>query len=178
MASDYGLNFGFRRSDESMATREGRFKTPVAGNPLLQGSAVELDPATPGYLKASAASAPPMTGLRGLLVQEESHILSSVFAPTPGLGHDSIDLGFCKKDQLSVMWAGVGTKVWFKNTVAYSRGTRSKAAVDIVDLTGVVVGDNLGWNGTKWAEAAGLPTAWLTVTLVSGTTYCEAVVTF
>src|SRR6187551_616330 len=28
MASDYRLNFGFRRSDESMATREGRFKTP------------------------------------------------------------------------------------------------------------------------------------------------------
>jgi hypothetical protein len=177
MASDYGLNFGFRRSDESMATREGRFKTPVGGNALLQGSAVELDPANPGYLKACAASAPPMTGLRGLLVQEESH-LGSVFQNAPYLGHDSIDLGLCKKDQLSVMWAGVGTKVWFKNTLAYSRGNRSKAAVNLVDLTGVVVGDNLGWNGTLWAEAAGLPTAWLTVTLVSGTTYCEAVVTF
>jgi hypothetical protein len=40
-----------------------------------------------------------------------------------------------------------------------------------------VVGDSLGWNGTKWAEAAGLPTAWLTVTNVA-TDYCEAVVTF
>jgi hypothetical protein len=177
MASDYGLNFGFRRSDESMATREGRFKTPAGGNALLQGCAVELDAATPGYLKLSAASAPPLTGLRGLLVQEESH-LGGVFSNVPLLGHDSIDLGFCKKDQLSVMWAGVGTKVWFKNTVAYSRGGRTKAAVDIVDLTGVVVGDNLGWNGTKWIEAAGLPTAWMTVTAVSGTTYCEAVITF
>lgn len=177
MASDYGLNFGFRRSDESMATREGRYKTPATGA-LLQGTAVEIDAATPGYLKKSAASAPPLTGLRGLLVQEESHIMSSMFTASPGLGHDSIDLGTCKVDQLSVMWAGVGTKVWFKNTPAYSRGTRTKGAVNIIDLTGVVVGDNLGWNGTLWVEAAGLPTAWMTVTLVTGTTYCEAVVTF
>jgi hypothetical protein len=183
MASDYGLNFGFRRSDESMATREGRFKTPATGSPLLQGSAVELDPAKPGYLKQSAAAPAPITGLRGLLVQEESHIMSSVFVPAPGLGHDSIDLGACKLDQLSVMWAGVGTKVWFRNTAAYSRGTRSKPAVTMVDVTGLVVGDNLGWDGSKWVEAAGLPTAWMTVTLVSGTAatagaYVEAVVTF
>lgn len=176
MASDYGLNFGFRRSDESMATREGRFKTPTTGDRLKQGVAVEIDPANPGYLKVSAAGAVPVTGLRGLLVQEESH-LGSVFEPAPYLGHDSIDLGTCKKDQLSVMWAGVGTKVWFKNTAAYARGDRSKAAVQMVDLTGVAVGDSLGWDGTKWVEAATAGAAWLTVTLVS-TDYCEAVVTF
>src|SRR4051812_3207087 len=115
MAPDYGLNFGFRRSDESMATREGRFKTPKAGV-LLQGTAVMLDAATPGYLKACPANQGPVTGLTGMLVQEESHILSSMFQAAPGLGHDSLDLGSCKVDQLSVMWAGVGTKVWFKNT--------------------------------------------------------------
>ena len=177
MASDYGLNFGFRRSDESMATREGRFKTPAAGTALLIGTAVEIDPATPGYLKACAASALPVTGLRGLLVQEESH-LGSIFEASPYLGHDSIDLGTAKKDQLSVMWAGVGTKVWFKNTAAYARGTRSKAAVNFVDLTGVAVGESLLWNGTRWASADATPTAaWLTVTALS-TDYCEAVVTF
>lgn len=93
------------------------------------------------------------------------------------LGHDSLDLGTAKKDQLSVMWAGVGSKIWFKNTGAYSRGTRSKDAVQMVDLTGVAVGDSLGWNGTRWAEAASAAAAWLTVTNVS-TDYCEAVVTF
>jgi len=183
MASDYGLNFGFRRSDESMATREGRNKTPNTGNPLLQGSAVELDAAKPGYLKQSAAAAPPVTGLRGLLVQEESHILSSMFQAAPGLGHDSIDLGSCKLDQLSVMWAGVGTKVWFKNTAAYARGTRSKAAVTMVDVTGVAIGNALAWDGAKWIKEGTAGTGWLTVTLVTGTAatagaYVEAVVTF
>lgn len=176
MASDYGLNFGFRRSDESMATREGRFKTPV-DSALLIGTAVEIDPATPGYMKQSDANAAPVSGLRGLLVQEEAH-LGSVFEASPYLGHDSIDLGTAKPDQLSVIWAGVGTKVWFKNSAAYSRGTRSKAAVQMVDLTGVAVGDSLGWNGTRWAKADGTTVqSWLTVTNVS-TDYCEAVVTF
>lgn len=174
MASDYGLNFGFRRSDESMATREGRFKTPATGTALLIGTAVELDPANPGYLKQCAAGATAVSGLRGVLVQEESHI-SGVFE-TGLLGHDSLDLGTAKKDQLSVMWAGVGTKFWFRNTDAYARGTRSKDAVDMVVLTGVTVGDQLGWNGTAWAEATGAA-AWLTVTNVA-TDYCEAVCTF
>jgi hypothetical protein len=178
MASDYGLNFGFRRSDESMATREGRFKTPASGTALLIGTAVEIDPANPGYLKASAAGADAVSGLRGVLVQEESH-LGSIFALGADFngGHDSLDLGVAKKDQLSVMWAGIGTKVWFKNTPVYDRGTRHRDAVQIVDLTGVVVGDSLGWNGTRWAEATGAD-AWMTVTHVVGTDYCEAVLTF
>lgn len=177
MASDYGLNFGFRRSDESMATREGRFKTPKTGNPLRIGTAVEIDPATPGYLKASAAGADAVSGLRGLLVQEEQHI-GSIFDLSNGLnGHDSLDLGLAKLDQLSVMWAGVGTKVWFQNTPAYDRGTRHRDAVQMVDLTGVTVGGSLGWDGTKWVGATGAD-AWLTVTHIVGTDYCEAVLTF
>lgn len=171
MASDYGLNFGFRRSDESMATREGRFKTPAGGNALRIGTAVEIDPATPGYLK-KAASGKPVTGIKGLLVQEESHIPGLFDVP----GHDSYDLGIAKLDQLSTMWAGVGTKVWFRNTAAYSRGTRSRTAVQMVDLSGVSVGDGLTWDGTKWVKA-GADDAWLHVTAVS-TDYCEAVVGF
>lgn len=179
MASDYGLNFGFRRSDESMATREGRFKTPASGSALLQGSAVELDPASAGYLKQSASGADAVVGLRGLLVQEESH-LGSVFSAAPYLGHDSIDLGSCKLDQLSVMWAGAGTKVWFKNTPAYSRYGRTKGAVTIVDLTTgtPAVGDALGWDGSKWVKDADAVDQWMTITHISGTTYCEAVLKF
>lgn len=180
MASDYGLNFGFRRSDESNATREGRQKTPATGSALLLGSAVQLDPAAPGYLKLCAADADPQTGLTGLLVQEESH-LGSVFQGAPLLGHDSIDLGSAKLDQLSTMWGGP-SKIWLQNSPAYARGTRSKAAVAIVDLTGVAIGDSLKWNGSKWVKATGTTHAWMTVTLVntatSGKEYCEAVLNF
>lgn len=175
MASDYGLNFGFRRSDESMATREGRFKTPVDADPLLlQGSAVEIDPAVPGYMKQADANEAPKSGLNGLLVQEESHLFSAFEEH----GHDSYSLGRAKNDQLSVIWAGVGTKVWFRNTAARNRFGRTSDAVQIVDLTGVAVGDSLGWNGTRWAKADGTTVqAWMNVTNVS-TDYCEAVLTF
>ena len=175
MASDYGRNFGFRRSDESMATREGRFKTPATGDALRIGTGVMLDDANPGYLKVATAGAP-LSGLHGLLVQEESHI-PDLWNRVDVNGHDSYDLGIAKKDQLSVMWAGVGTKVWFRNTEDYSRGGRSVEGYQMVDLTGVGVGDQLTWNGTLWA-AASAGNGWLTVTSVVGDDYCEAVVGF
>lgn len=177
MASDYGLNFGFRRSDESLATREGRFKTPASGSQLLIGTAVELDPAEPGYLKQSAAGADAVTGLRGILVQEDSYI-GSIFEAAPFLGHDSLDLGLAKLDTLSTMWAGAGTKIWLKNTDAYARFGRSKDAVTIVDLTGVVVGNSLGWDGSKWVKDTDAVDQWMTVTHITGTDYCEAVLVF
>lgn len=182
MASDYGLNFGFRRSDESFSVREGRFRSPKTGT-HLQGELVTLDPANPGYLKKAAANAKGVTGLVGLLVQEESHI-GSVFEAAPYLGHDSLDLGTAKNDQPTVMWSGAGVKVWLKNTPAYSRGDRSKDAVTVVDVTGVAIGDALGWDGSKFVKADGttIP-ALATVTSVSGTAatagaYVEAVLTF
>lgn len=174
MASDYGLNFGFRRSDESMAIREGRQKTPASGTPLLLGTAVQIDPAAPGFLKQAAAAAVPISGFFGLLVQEESH-LGNVFSAAPDLGYDSIDLGIAKRNQLSTIWSGDGTKVWFKNTPAYDRGDRHRDAVTLVTMTGVLVGDRLGWDGTKWVENATQP--WMVVTLVANN-YCEAVLTF
>lgn len=174
MASDYGLNFGFRRSDESVTTREGNFKTPVGGSALLLGTAVEIDPAVPGYLKACAANAQPLSGTHGLLVQEENHLPELFDVP----GHDSISLGTAKKDRRSVITAGVGCKVWFRNTAAYSRAGRTKGAVEIVTETGLVVGDQIGWDGSKWVEADGTPTpVWMTVTRVSAD-YCEAVLSF
>lgn len=176
MASDYGLNFGFRRSDETLANREGRFRTPPDGD-LRQGTAVMIDPDEPGFLKECPANQAAVTGLTGLLVQEESH-LGSVFSAAPFLGHDSLDLGTTKNDQPAVMWGGPGTKVWLKNTPAYNRGGRSKAAVTVVDLTGVGLGDQLGWDGSKFVKADVDTTGWMTVTNVSGTDYCEAVLSF
>lgn len=180
MASDYGLNFGFRRSDESMAVREGRLKTPV-GSALKLGTAVEQDAAT-GFLKQSAANAAPKTGLHGLLVQEEDFItkMGSGYATQ---SWDSFDLGVALANKLSVVYAGAGTKVWFRNTASQTRADgRVTSAVTIVDVTGVAVGDGLGWDGSKWVKSDGGTTPhWLRVTAVSGSgssAYVEAVLQF
>lgn len=175
MASDYGLNFGFRRSDETLAVREGRFRSPKSAT-VLQGQLVMLDKDNPGYLKVAPANTNPVTGLVGLAVQEEAH-LGSVFEAAPFQGHDSIDLGTCKRDAPTVMWSGVGTKVWFKNTPDYDRGTRHKDAVQFIDTTGLVIGDSLAWDGAKFVKSgSGLP-ALMTVTHL-GAEYAEAVLTF
>lgn len=180
MASDYGLNFGFRRSDESVATREGRFKTPDSGSPLRLGIAVQIDAAEPGYLKMCAANAAPLTGSHGILVQEESH-LGDIFSVSP-LNYDSYDLGLAKLDTLSVIWGGP-SKIWLRNTPAYARGSRSKDAVQMVSLTSLAVGDQLGWDGSKWVKSDGSTTPhWMTVTAKAGSTstdgYVEAVLNF
>ncbi len=173
MASDYGLNFGFRRSDESMSRHEGRFKTP-AGITWRLGTAVEIDPATPGYLKRSAADAVPLPGIHGLLVQEESH-LRSIYNSE---GWDSFDLGIAKPEQLSVVWFGAGTKVWFRNTAGSTRiDGRVIPSVAMVVMTGIAVGDALTWNGTAWAKDADASAAWMRVTATS-TDYVEAVLQF
>lgn len=176
MASDYGLNFGFRRSDESMAVREGRHKTPV-GVELRQGTAVEIDPANPGFMKQSAANPTPLTGYHGLLVQEDAHLFS-IHEPQ---WRDTYQLGRTKPNKLSVIWSGAGTKVWFRNTAAETRYDGADYdAVDMFNATGVDVGDGLGWDGTQWvATDATTTNAWLTVTLVNASAgYVEAVLNF
>lgn len=174
MASNYGLNFGFRRSDESVRSiAEGRFKTPAGGNALLLGTAVEIDPASAGYLKVSSANAALVPGFSGLLVQEEIFIRS--FYEQQEL--DSFSLGVAKKDKLSVLTSGSGTKVWLKNTGAQSRADgRSIAAVNIWVTSTVTVGTYLGWNGTAWAHTTTPAEYWFVVTGVDVTNgYCEAV---
>jgi len=176
MASNYGLNFGFRRSDISISMRDGRSKTPATGNALLLGTAVQLDPANPGYLKQAAANAAPKSGLSGILVQEEDHIEDFQLFSVPG--HTSLDLGTAVKDKLAIMWSGQGVKIWLKNTGNYSRFGVTKDPVTIVDTTGVAVGDSLGWDGSKWVKSDGTTTPhWLTVTAVTSG-YVEAVLTF
>lgn len=147
MASDYGLNFGFRRSDESVAVREGRLKTPVAGTFRL-GSLVQFDPALVGYLAACAASAVGEGATVGLLVQEE--IWNRSIYETNHL--DSFGLGVAYNNRPSVIVAGAGTKVWFKNTAVQTRADgRVIAAVTMVDFaTPPVPMGYLTWDGTKY----------------------------
>jgi hypothetical protein len=175
MASDYGLNFGFRRSDESVRVSEGRVKTPATGPLLMLGTAVELDPANAGYLKAAATGKGMRPGTCGLLVQEEDWdrtIYQSELV-------DSFGLGVAKPNRLSVITTGAGTKVWFKNTAGSTRADgRIIPAVTMVTLTSVAVGRGLAWNGTTWVDVADptAATSFMEVTyLDSAKGYVEAV---
>lgn len=176
MASEYGLNFGFRRSDESLRLSEGRLKTPV-GATLRIGTAVELDPATPGYLKQCAANARPVPGQHGLLVQEENFLMGTYDV----VGYDSFDNGLSKPNTLSVVTSGAGVKVWYKNTTGATRADgRVTSTVTMFTAAAVALGDRLGWDGTKWVESDGTTIPhWFVVTSISVSTgYVEAVMTF
>lgn len=177
MASDYGVNFGFRRSDESVRLSEGRVKTPATGPLLMLGTAVELDPANAGYLRAAAASAKPRPGTCGLLIQEEIWD-RSIYGPERV---DSFQIGIAYPNRLSVITTGAGTKAWFKNTTAQTRADgRSISAVTMVTLTGVAVGHGLAWDGTFWVNVADPtdPTSFMEVTYLDAARgYVEAVFT-
>lgn len=176
MASNYGLNFGFRRSDESMATREGRLKTPATGT-FRQGMWVSQDPAADGYLKAAAADAPGEPGVTGLLIQEEAHFNSVYGADTAGFDSFSSRLGVAKNETRSAIWTGAGLKVWFKNTLGSTRADgRVIAAVTMVDFTGLVLGDYLKWDGTKYVEGTAANAAFKITKIDAANTYLEAVV--
>ena len=152
--SDYGLNFGFLRSDESSrSAAEGRFKTPV-GSSLALGTMVEIDPANPGRLKAATAGTVPVTGYSGLLLQE-LEFDRSIYESGPD-AMDSSMKGIAKANRLAVITSGAGTKVWFKNTPGSTRadGRVISARTLVADLGSLAVGDTLGWNGTQWAKGA------------------------
>jgi hypothetical protein len=168
-ASVYGRNFGFRRSDETLRVTEGRFKTPATGAQLLLGTAVQIDPANPGYLRACDANATLVPGFAGILTQDEFH-LPSIYQPQV---IDSYYLGVAKLNRLSVINTGDGVKVWFQNTAAQTRPDgRVIAAVTLITTSGLVVGDQFGWDGTKWAEVNGttITNAWFTTTSVTTVT--------
>jgi hypothetical protein len=153
--SDYGLNFGFLRSDESSrSAAEGRFKTP-AGSSLRLGTMVEIDPAAPGYLKASAANAEPVTGFSGLLLQELEWY-RSIYESEADLV-DTFMKGVAKPNNLAVITSGAGTKVWLRNTAAVTRadGRVINAVTMVTNPASLAVGDTLSWNATVWAKTDG-----------------------
>lgn len=177
MASDYGLNFGFRRSDESVRLSEGRVKTPVAGARLRLGTAVEIDPASAGYLKQAASGVKIRPGTSGLLIQEEDWDRTIYESPRI----DSFALGLAYNNRLSVITTGAGTKVWMKNTASQTRADgRVIAAVAIFTATSVAVGRGLAWNGTVWVDASDptASTSFMEVTYFDAAkAYLEAVLT-
>jgi hypothetical protein len=170
MASDYGVNFGFRRSDESMAIREGRLKVPTTGT-FKQGDCVVFDTANAGFLTLGAAGEEAVSGWSGILVQEEVWDRSIYGVNTL----DSFNLDEVLNNRLAAIWSGAGVKVWMRNTAEQVRadGRTIPAATRWV-TTGVALGDYLGWNGTAWAKTTTAAEQFMRVTLVSGE-YVEAV---
>lgn len=152
MASNYGANFGFRRSDESLLVREGRFRVPASGT-YRMGTLVAINAAAPGFLRAANALEIGEGGTVGLLVQEEAHINSIYSAEM--VDTYSSRMGVAKNNSLAVITSGAGGKVWLKNTAGLTQADgRVIAAVTMVDLTGVAVLDYLKWTGTQFAKSA------------------------
>lgn len=175
MASDYGLNFGFRRSDETMRSgNEGRLKVPAAGT-FHQGDVVTFDPANPGFIRMAPADSPIEPGFTGLLIQEEGWD-TSIYQAAPG---DSFGRGMAKNGRLASIWTGAGLKVWLKNTAGQNRADgRIIAARDVVDpaaMAGLAIGDLLRWDSTRFAAGGTDANAFARVTLTNGVDYVEAV---
>jgi len=168
--SNYGLNFGFRRSGGDSATREGRFRVPGTGD-YRQGDLVTIDNANPGFVKKAPAGAAIVPGVTGLLIQHQGWDASTFEAPQV----DSHDLGKARNGVLATIWSGQGIKVWFRNTPAETRfDGRKIAAVTVQDLTGVAMGDDLQWDGAKWVEKT-TGAAVLRVLQTDGSAFAESV---
>lgn len=180
MASDYGLNFGFLRSGESMSVREGRMSVPAAGT-FIQGDLVMIDAANAGYMKKAPSNTGAKTGVVGLLVQEDPNLYDSIYNRIgPGILHDSYDLSRVVNSRMAIIWSGSGVKFWIRNTAATTRPDGSPvAAVTKFDFTTVAVnlGDEVGWDGSKFVAVSGAVTVSVgTVTFKSTDgTYAEIV---
>lgn len=107
----YSRNFGFRSFENIV--RDGRFRTPRTGDAYLIGTAVMVDPATPGYFTRPAA-AQPATPLCGIVLYEHIQHQGTDMGLTST--HDS-PYNTAPPGRYAQMIHGVGTKVWFRNTV-------------------------------------------------------------
>lgn len=161
-----GDSFGFRRSDEILHSgAEANFKVPVSGA-FLQGDLVEIDPASPGYLKKSATDKPLVPGVRGLLVQYGQLRIEPGLTGT--VVFNTRDLSKVVNDAPAVIVTGAGIKVWVKNLASVSApGRRAYSAETRVTLASLAVGDLVQWDGSKFVEATAPANAIGTVTKVT-----------
>lgn len=144
--SDYGLNFGFRRDEPSV--KEGRYRVPASGDFRI-GDLVTVDFTNPGFVTKAAANARFEGGVTGLLIQEEGWHPSVYAAPIV----DSFGRGKAINGQPAAIYTGDGLKIWLRNTGSQTRPDgRQISSVTVVDLTSVVLGDLLKWDGAKWAR--------------------------
>lgn len=108
----YSRNFGMRSFEN--VVRDGRFRVPKAGTPLLIGAPVTLDTANPGFLKLATAAQAPSPGCGAVVFEHIQHKGVDTFLTT------NVDAPFNRVPlgQYAQMMHGVGVKVWLKNTTA------------------------------------------------------------
>jgi hypothetical protein len=131
----YTRNFGMRSFEN--VVRAARFRVPTTGDQFLIGTAVQLDSANPGFLKRPDAGQNP-DATCGVVVYEHITRTGDPFTTT------ALDFELVPAGQYAQVMRGPGVKVWFKNTSeALSYDGKVRAGVDLVDLTGVSVGDGI-----------------------------------
>lgn len=175
--TDYGPNFGFRRSAEEFTLREGRLKLPGTGT-YHQGDLVKRDIANDGYLTVAANTETAKPGVTGLLIQEEGWDYSIYGESEVG---DTYTRGGVRLNKMAQLVSGSGVKFWLRNNAAVTNPDRTIAARTVVTVTSLAIGDYLGWDGTKWVENATAAQQHAVVTKVSGsgaTGYVEAVLLY
>lgn len=168
----YGRNFGMRSFEN--VVRDGRFRVPASGNPLMIGEPVMLDPDNPGRLKKATEAAAPGPNC-GIVVFEHIQNKSDALTLADDAPYNQVPLGVYAQ-----MMHGAGAKVWFKNTQAktlYDGRQRSSFSFVVDTLTSLKPGDGLVPDGAgKWRKTDGTSTAdvggtaWLTVEQVNPTT--------
>jgi hypothetical protein len=163
----YSRNFGMRGFENIV--RDGRFRVPKDGTPLLIGSPVQVDFATPGFMK-QAGAAEVKSPTCGVLVFEhiqfkgvDTALVTQYDAP-----FNQVPLG-----QYAQIVHGAGAKVWFKNTTdktMYDGSTQ--AGVTLLTTTDLEVGDFLvpAADGTWVASTDGATDGWLQVEQYNSTT--------
>lgn len=172
--SDYGLNFGFRRSGDDSAVREGRYRVPVGETVYHQGDLVTIDTSEEDLLTLAAAGARMEPGVTGLLIQE--HELFSIHEVELGRHDDSSYRGVARQGYLATIWASEGEKIWLRNTPTETRPDgRVVPGRTVFNSAGVSKGSTLEWSGTAWrATTSGLPVLRV-VEINDAGTYLEAV---
>lgn len=149
--TDYGYNFGFRRSSDTFRITEARYRTP-ANSSLLLGTLVEIDFANPGFLKQSANNASLRPGVSGLLLQELEWLRSIYQSPANLV--DSFMKGVAKPNTLAIITSGDGVKFWVKNTPASTRADGRVIAARTIVSPSIAAGDSVGWDGAQWVPLA------------------------
>lgn len=142
----YTRNFELRRVSGSLL-RDGNYKTPASE--LRLGSIVAPDAAAEGRLKLGAANEVRGQGV-GVLWFE--HIQYQGVDPNLVL---YVDRDKAPANTYAQIVSGAGVKVVYKNTPAVNLvDGRTRAAVQVVDLTGVALGKYLSWDGSKLVVSA------------------------
>ena len=164
----YSRNFGMRSFENIV--RNGRFRAPKSGDPIVIGAPVILDPATPGFFKAATAAAAP-NAAAGIALYE--HIQAKGVDTSLVSTHDA-PFNQVPAGQYAQIIHGKGAKVWFKNTAdktLYDGRTQKGGSLIATALGSLTIGAGLVPDGLGKFKVAGAgEAAWLTIEQINTST--------